>query len=372
MKLLEFEGKELFSESGIAIPHGKAVVNSKQVAAALEEIGFPAVVKAQVLSGSRGKRGGIKVFSDSEAAVSFAQNLFEQGLTGETVTRILVEEASDIKREFYLSFTADARKGAPVLMASAAGGVDIESVPEEQIALIPIDIVYGAQPFQIRKAIKSWGLEEAQLRATIAIVQNLYQVYRKYDADLVEINPLALTADGKMIALDSKVIINDNALYRQQRFEKSRDRYDNDLEYRASQNNLNYVKLQGNIGILCTGAGLTLATLDLINDFGGAAANFLESGGANYGNTYRGLQLLLSDPDVKVLLINTFGLVSRADVICRGLVDGLKELKPDIPIVASIRGTGEEEARQIFREEYDIEPFDHMEAAIQEAIKLAR
>jgi succinyl-CoA synthetase beta subunit len=214
-------------------------------------------------------------------------------------------------------------------------------------------------------------LDETQLKATVSIVQKLYQVYRQYDADLVEINPLALTTAGGIIALDAKVIINDNALFRQQRFKKSRERYDNELEYRASQYNLNYVKLQGNIGLLCTGAGLTLATVDLITDSGGAAANFLESGGANYANTYRGLQLVLSDPDVKVLLINTFGLVSRADVICRGLADGLKELKPEIPIVACIRGTGEEEARRIFREEYGIEPFEHMDEAILEAIKLA-
>lgn len=371
MKLMEFEGKELFREAGIPVPKSRAVASAAEVTEAAAEVGFPLVVKAQVLSGGRGKRGGIKVFTELEPAVDFARNLLENGLTGEIVPRVLVEEGAKLDREFYMSITADSALGKPVLMASAEGGVDIESVPEDKIAIKAIDVSLGLQGFDVRYAVKAWGLPEEAVKEIIAIALKLYQVYRRFDADLVEINPLALTAEGKVIALDSKVIINDNALYRQPRFAKTRDRYDNDLEFRASQHNLNYVKLEGNIGLLCTGAGLTLTSLDLISDNGGSAANFMEAGGANYTNTYHGLNLVLSDPDVKVLFINTFGLVSRADVICRGLADGLKELKPKVPIVASIRGTGEEVARKIFREELGIEPFDNMEAAIKEAIKIA-
>lgn len=372
MKLFEFEGKAILEESGINVPKCKIAYNLEEVSSAVDEIGYPAILKAQVLSGSRGKRGGIKVVKSNEEALKIADIYFNKGLKEEKVTSILIEEAVEFIREFYISITADALEGSPVLMMSAAGGVDIENVPDVQISRVNINIIHGIRNYHCRKASAPWRINKLQFKDVVSIIQKLYQIYRQYDADLVEINPLALTSSGVFVALDAKIIINDNALFRQVRFEKSRDRYDNELEYRASQNNLNYVKLNGNIGLLCTGAGLTLATLDLIKDFGGSAANFMESGGANYANTYRGLQLVLSDPDVKVLLINTFGLVSRADVICRGLVDGLKELKSDIPVVACIRGTGEDKARRMFRQEYDIEPFDHMESAIKEAIRLAR
>ncbi len=372
MKLMEFEGKELFREAGIPVPENRTADNLEDLLKASEELGFPLVAKAQVLSGGRGKRGGIKTAEGAYEVEAFAGAMYEDGLTGEKVNKIMVEKSASIKQEFYLSVTANDKIGCPVMMASASGGVDIESVPAGDISVEEIDFSIGLQGFQVRRAIKKWGLGETQVRAIIAIALNLYKVYNKYDADLVEINPLVLTEDDEVIALDSKVIINDNALFRQQRFEKTEDRYDNKLEYKASIENLSYVKLDGNIGVLCTGAGLTLATLDLINDHGGSAANFLESGGANYANTYKGLQLVLSDPDVKVLLINTFGLVSRADVICRGLADSIKELKPTIPIIASIRGTGEEVARKIFREELKVEPYDNMPDAVKEAIRQAR
>ncbi len=371
MKLMEFEGKEIFREAGIPAPEGATAADPSEVVKACEKLGFPLVVKAQVLSGGRGKRGGIKVVKNAPEAETFAKTMYEEGLTGETVNTLLVEKGVDIESEFYLSVTADDKKACPVMMASAAGGVDIESVPEEKIAIKAVDYLIGLQGFQVRDALKDWGLEEKQVRAVIDIALKLYNIYLHYDAELVEINPLVLSKGGEVLALDAKVIINDSALFRQQRFAKTRDRYDNELEYAASQDNLNYVKLDGNIGVLCTGAGLTLAALDLINDNGGSAANFLESGGANYANTYKGLKLVLSDPDVKVLLINTFGLVSRADVICRGLADSIKELKPKVPIVAAIRGTGEEVARDVFQNELGIEPFDNMADAVKEAIKQA-
>jgi succinyl-CoA synthetase beta subunit len=372
MKLMEYEGKRLFREAGIPVPGGAVAQGGSEAGKITAETGFPAVVKAQVLSGGRGKRGGIKVVNSASEAEAIASTLLREGLTGEKVERVLIEQGVNIAREFYMAITVDAGIGAPVLMASAEGGVEIESVPEGKIAIKPINIFIGLQAFDVRAAVKGWGLEEPQVKEIIAIAAKLYDLYKSYDADLVEINPLGLTKEGSIVALDAKVIINDNALYRQHQFQKTRDRYDNDLEYRAAEHNLNYVKLDGNIGLLCTGAGLTLATLDLIIDNGGRAANFMESGGANYANTFHGLALVLSDPDVRVLLINTFGLVSRADVICRGLGDAIKELKPAIPIVASIRGTGEEEARRIFREELKIEPFHRMEDAVKEAIKLAR
>ncbi len=371
MKLLEFEGKQIFQEAGIATPIGKAAGSVNDVLAIGREICFPLVLKAQVFSGSRGKRGGIKVVEKEQETVEIAQTLLEQGLTGETVRSILVEEKTDIYKEFYISVITDSRQGTPILMAVADGGVDVESVDEDKICIESIDMFPGLLGFQVRQAVKPWNLAEKAVRQVVSIAEKLYQIYRHYDADMVEINPLVQTPEGKMLALDAKVVIDDNALYRQRRYSKGEERYDNVLEYRASQHNLNYVKLEGNIGLLCTGAGLTLAALDLISDGGGKAANFLESGGANYENTYHGLELVLSDPDVEVLFINTFGLVSRSDVICRGLADSLKELKPKVPIVASIRGTGEEEARRIFKEELSIEPCTTMEEAVKKAVELA-
>lgn len=372
MKLMEYEGKALFKEAGIPVPGGIVVEDAEDTGESVAEILYPAVVKAQVLSGSRGKRGGIKFVDSEKDAGEVVASLLTGGFAGEKVGKVLIEEKVNLAREFYISITVDGKKGAPVLMASAEGGVDIESVPQEKISIIPVEVLLGLRGFQVRDAVKNWGLKEDEIKQIVSIGLKLYQIFRQYDAELVEINPLGLTSEGKILALDAKVIVNDNAVYRQQRFPKSRERYDNDLEYRASQYNLNYVKLDGNIGLLCTGAGLTLATLDLISDYGGKAANFLESGGANYANSYHGLELVLSDPDVKVLLINTFGLVSRSDVICRGLADSLKKLKPKVPIVASIRGTGEEEAQRIFKEELGINPFSDTEEAVKEAVKLAR
>jgi succinyl-CoA synthetase beta subunit len=245
-------------------------------------------------------------------------------------------------------------------------------MPPELIRTQTIDVFRGLKTYHIRKVIKGWPLTEEEAGQIIKIVRNMYQLMVQLDAELVEINPLVRTSGGEIMALDAKVIINDNALYRQKQFERTPDHFDNELEFRASQYNLNYVKLDGNIGLLCTGAGLSLATIDLINDLGGKAANFLESGGANYSNAYNGMSLVLSDPQVKVLLINTFGLVSRADVICSGLAQVLSSMEVDIPIVAVIRGTGEEEARRIFRQELGLEPFDNMEEAVQHAVKLAR
>jgi len=372
VKLMEFEGKELFAEEGIPVPQGKVAQSAAEAVAAAGRIGYPVVVKAQVLSGGRGKKGGIKFAATAGEVQESAGVILDSSLAGEGVAKVLVEQKVSLVREFYLAITNDARSGLPVLMASAEGGVEIESVPEEKIKIIPIDISLGLKAYQIRAAVKPWGLQQDQVSLVIDMGEKLYRIYCKYDADLAEVNPVGLTSEGKLFALDAKVVIDDNASFRQQRFSITRDRYENELEYRAAQYNLNYVKLDGNIGVICTGAGLTLTTLDIIAMKGGRAANFLESGGANYNNAFRGLQMVLSDDDVKVLLINTFGLVSRSDVICRGLADVLLKLKPDKPIVACIRGTGEEEARRIFSEELGIESFENTEEAVIEAIRLAR
>ena len=370
MKLFEFEGKDLFREEGIPVPEGTAAYSVSDAVSTAARIGYPVAVKSQVLTGSRGKRGGIKLARNEKEVLAFAGRFLKEGFGAETVGCILVEKQVDIKAEYYMAVVPDSVEGRAVLMATPEGGIDVESV-SHTIVSESIDVSRGLQPYQVRKVIKPWGLNEEQIKKVVAIALKMYALFLKFDGELVEINPLVQTGAGDIIALDAKIIINDNALYRQPRYQKTRERFDHDLEFKAAQHNLNYVKLDGNIGVLCTGAGLTLATLDLISMIGGKAANFLESGGGNYQNAFNGLNLVLSDPDVKVLLINTFGLVSRADVICEGLVKVLKEMHSEIPVVASIRGTGQEQARQLFVDELGIEPFTDTEAAVREAVRLA-
>lgn len=375
MKLFEYEAKGVFQEYGVPVPRGEVCETPEGAAEIANKLGSPVVVKSQVLVGGRGKAGGILLAGDPAAAREAAGRLLAMTIAGEPVRRVLVEERLAIAKEFYLSLVIDPGLVAPVLMASGAGGVDIEEVAAKTPHLVftqPVDIGRGLQAFQAWNVLADAGMPPGAMRAAVALVTGMYHLFRQRDAELVEINPLVLTEDGRVVAADAKLIINDNALFRQAWVPRTRDHFDNDLEYEASQHGLNYVKLSGNIGLLCTGAGLSMATLDLVSREGARAANFLESGGANYRNAYHGLRLVLNDPDVKVLLINTFGLVSRADVICRGLADALKELGTTKPIVAAIRGTGEETARRIFLEELGITSCPDTGAAVRKAVEIAR
>lgn len=374
MKLYEYEGKGLFREKGLPVPRGMMVTSAEAAAEAATQLGGEVVIKSQILQGGRGKAGGIKFATSPEEAREKAAAILGTTLKAETVSKLLIEERLAIARELYLSITIDPVQASPLIMASATGGMDIEEVARETpegIIKETIPIFRGLMPFQARRIAFLLGLTGKEANAFAAILLKLYQVFRSYDAELVEINPLVITNEGKMLAADAKVNIYDGALFRQKEFVKGPERYDNEREYQAAQYGLGYVKLDGNIGVLCTGAGLTMTVLDLIKYYGGQPANFLEFGGATYKNSYYAMQLVLEDPDVKVILINTFGLVARADVISQGLAQAIKELKPRQPIVASIRGTGEEEARRILKEEAGIEPYANVEAAVQAAVKLA-
>lgn len=374
MKLYEYEGKELLARHGIPVPQGLVAGSLEEVEEAARKIGGPVVLKSQILQGGRGKAGGIKFATSPETARQMAGEILGQQLKSEKVSKVLVEQKLDIAQEFYLSITIDAVQGSPLIMASAAGGMDIEEVAKEspeKIIMETIPIFLGLMPFQARRVAYNLGLDGKQVNAAVDIMLKLYQVFRKYDAELVEINPLVVTSTGELVAADAKVIIYDNALFRQKEFVKGPERFEDEREYRASQYGLGYVKLDGNIGILCTGAGLTMTVLDLINYYGGKPANFLEFGGATYKNSYYALELVLTDPDVKVVLINTFGLVARADVISQGLAQAIQELKPPVPIVASIRGTGEEEARRILQEQTNIKLYPNVEEAVRAAVEIA-
>ncbi|KYH33480.1 ADP-forming succinate--CoA ligase subunit beta [Neomoorella mulderi] len=374
MKLYEYEGKELFKKIGIPVPRGIMVTSAAAAGEAAAQLGTEVVIKSQILQGGRGKAGGIKFAATTGEAREAAAAILGSQLKAETVSKLLVEEKLAIARELYLAITIDAVKASPLIMASAAGGMDIEEVAREtpeRIVREAVPIFRGLLPFQARRVAYRLGLAGKEASAFTDILLKLYRVFRFYDAELVEINPLVVTDDGKMVAADAKVNIYDGALFRQIDFVKGPERYDNEREYRAARYGLGYVKLEGNIGVLCTGAGLTMTVLDLINYYGGKPANFLEFGGATYKNSYYAMQLVLEDPDVKVILINTFGLVARADVISQGLAQAIKELKPTQPIIASIRGTGEEEAREILRKEVGLEPYANVEEAVRAAVKLA-
>jgi succinyl-CoA synthetase beta subunit len=371
VKLYEYEGKELFARNGIPVPKGFVASSPEEAEEAARKVGKPVVIKAQVLRGGRGKTGGVRFAGSPAEARAAAEAIL--GMS-ETVKSVLVEEKLDISQELYLSVVTDPAEASPLIMASASGGMDIEEVAKqtpERIVTEVVPIFRGLMPFQARRICFNLGIRGVLVNVVADIILKLYRVFRSYDAELVEINPLAVTGSGDVVAADAKVIIDDNALFRQRDFIMGRDRFEDEREYEAARYGLRYVKLDGNVGVLCTGAGLTMTVLDLIKYYGGKPANFLEFGGATYKNSYHALRLVLSDPDVRVVLINTFGLVARADVISEGLVQALDELKPDLPIVASIRGTGEEEARRILQERTNVRLCANVEEAVREAVRIA-
>lgn len=374
MKLYEYEGKGLFAKNGIPVPRGYPAATPQEAEEAAGSIGRPVVVKSQILQGGRGKAGGIRFAHTPAEAGSIAKEILGTQLKSESVKRLLIEEKIKIAGEYYLSVTIDAAKGCPVIMASPAGGVDIEETASKdpgKIVTEHVNIFRGLMPYQARRIAFKTGFKGKQAMAAADVIAKLYKVFRQYDAELVEINPLVLTEEGEVLAADSKVNIYDNALYRQKEFVKTEDHYESRQEYLAAQQGLGYIKLDGNIGICCAGAGLTMMTLDLIRFYGGRAANFLEFGGAQYKNAYNALNLVLEDPDVKVVLVNVFGLIARADVISQGLAEAIKALKPAVPIVASIRGTGEEVAHRILKEQVGLTAHTNVEEAVREAIRLA-
>ncbi len=373
MKLFEYEGKQLFAKEGIPVPQGMVATTPEAVENNAAVIAKPVAIKSQILQGGRGKTGGIKFADSPEEAKELSKEVLGMKLKDYTVNKVLVEEKIDIDKELYFSVTIDAEKGSPLIMASSEGGVDIEEIAKnkpEKIIMETVDIFKGLLPYQARRICYKMGLTGKQALETSEILLKAYKLFRKYDADLVEINPLVLTGEGSIIAADAKVNIYDNALYRQPEFKKTKEHYDSESEYEAAQDGLRYIKLDGNIGLCCAGAGLTMMALDLVNHYGGKAANFLEFGGAQYRNAYNALKAVTKDPDVKVVLIIVFGLIARADVIAEGLAEAIKALKPKVPVVVSLRGTGELEAHKIFKEKLGLTAFWSAEEAVKEAIRL--
>jgi len=371
MKLFEYQAKELFKNAGIPVPKGYVISSSDELGEVLESGSPPWVIKAQVLRGGRGKAGLIRFPTTMEEVGREVEDLFN---VAPTIPKILLEEMLDIKQEIYLSITIDPELSSPVIIACPEGGMDIEEISRrfpEKIIREPVDIWRGLGEYQARDVMNKLGLGKETARSGARILSNMYHLFRDYDAELVEVNPLVITEHDGLVAADAKFNIDDNAQYRQGRFKKTRDHFDHDIEFRAFKNGLTYIHLQGDIGVMSAGAGLTMTVLDLIVQFGGSAANFLEFGGALYDRSREAMKITLSNPSVKVILITTFGLIARADVIAEGIIKAIKEFEPDIPIVAAVRGTGEQRAVEILREA-GLEPHIDLEEAVKEAVYKAR
>lgn len=375
MKIHEYQAKELFADAGIPVPGGSVATTPAEAFSIAEKFNKPVMVKAQVHVGGRGKAGGVKFAENAEAARVLAQKILGMDIKGLTVKKVLVTVAEDILSESYVGIILDRVTKRPVIMVSAAGGVDIEEVAAktpEKIHKLYVDPVRGLQAFEARNLAYKLYRDINQVRQAADIIQKLYGLFWKYDASLVEINPLITTAGGNVIALDAKLNVDDNGLFRQKRIAEMRDLDAEDpAEVKAREADLSFVKLDGNIGCIVNGAGLAMATMDLVKRYGGEPANFLDIGGSsNPQKVVTAMQIILGDPNVKAILFNIFGGITRCDDVANGIVAALNELKPRVPIVIRLTGTNEKEAQKILAG-YKLPTADTLDEAVKKAIGLA-
>ena len=363
MKIHEFQGKAILSRYGVPVPKGEAVSSADEAKAAADRLGGGVVVvKAQIHAGGRGKGGGVKVVKSSAEARDVASKILgmtlvthQTGPEGRVVKRLLVEQGLDIKRELYLGLVIDRSTRRPVLMVSPDGGVEIEKVAEEtpeRIFKAFIDPAIGLQPFQARGLAFALGLSGDQVGKAVKLMMAVYQAFLGTDASLVEINPLIVTGTGDVLALDAKMTFDDNALYRHPDIKELRDLGEEEpLEIEASKFSLNYIKLDGTIGCMVNGAGLAMATMDIIKLAGGEPANFLDvGGGANAEQIKNAFRILMSDTAVKAVLINIFGGILRCDILAQGVIAAVKDLGVRVPIVVRMEGTNVELGRQMLKD----------------------
>ena len=366
MKIHEYQGKAILKKYGVAVPRGAmATTREEAEAAAKELLGSGAtgvVVKAQIHAGGRGKGGGVKIAKSVDEAGEIAGKMLgmtlithQTGPEGRVVRRLLVEETLPIEKELYLGILVDRGKGKPVFMASAAGGMEIEQVAEENPDAILkqyIDPGMGLEPFQARKIAFMLGLKPAQINPAVQFLTGLYRAFLETDASLLEINPFITCTDGRLFALDAKVTFDDNALFRHADLRELRDVTEEDpLEVEASKYNLNYIKLEGSVGCMVNGAGLAMATMDIIKYAGGLPANFLDvGGGANSEQVAHAFEILLSDKSVRAVLINIFGGILRVDTLAAGVVEAAKKTNLQLPVVLRLEGTNVQEGKKILME----------------------
>lgn len=363
MKIHEYQAKELFRKFDVPVPEGSpAFTVDEAVDTAGKLGGFPVVVKAQIHAGGRGKGGGVKIAKDINEARDYAEQILgmnlvthQTGPEGKVVKKLLVEQGLNIAKELYLSILPDRASAKNVIMASEAGGMNIEEVAEqtpEKIIKVYIDPLLGIQGYHLRQAAFGLNIPAPAMKEFSKLLKNLYTLFVNYDCSLVEINPLVLTAEDRVIALDAKVDIDSNALYRHPDIMEYRDLDEEDpLEVEASKYNLNYINLDGNVGNMVNGAGLAMATMDMIKHAGASPANFLDvGGGANAEMVENGFRIILSDPNVKCILINIFGGILRCDTLSEGIVQAAKKINIEVPVVIRMEGTNVERGREILAE----------------------
>ncbi len=363
MNIHEFQAKQVLARFGVPVPKGQPASTPDEAAAAFRALGQPkAVIKAQIHAGGRGKAGGVKLISSAEEAREFAARLLgkplvthQTGPEGRVVRRVYVEEASQVARELYLGMVVDRKVAAVGVIASTEGGTEIEEVAAktpEKIITDPIDPLLGMAPFQARRIAFALGLKDKQVGQFAALLGALYRAFVETDASLIEINPLVVTADGRVICLDAKISFDDNGLFRHPDIRELRDSNEEDpAETEAAKYDLSYVHLDGNIGCMVNGAGLAMATMDIVKYYGAEPANFLDvGGGANAQKIAAAFRILLSDSRVKAVLINVFGGIMQCDVLARGVVDAAREVKLSIPLVVRMEGTNVKEGKQILAE----------------------
>lgn len=383
MKIHEYQGKELFKKHQINIPIGFPAMSINEALEAYDKLDSDVVaIKAQIHAGGRGKGGGVKIAKNKLDAEKHIKNIFgmnlithQTGDDGKIVERLYLESGVNIKDEFYAAITLDRTKEMDVFMVSSEGGIEIEKVAAEspeKIIKIWIEPLVGIKSFQIRKLAFGLGLSGNAFKEAVQIFYKMYECYQKNDASILEINPLVVTKDDKIIALDSKFNFDSNALFRQKEILDMRDLSEEDeMEIEASQYNLNYIKLDGNVGCMVNGAGLAMATMDIIKIAGGEPANFLDVGGTASAETVKnGFRIILSDKNVKSILINIFGGIVRCDRVARGVVQAVGELGLNVPVIVRLSGTNAEEAKEILsNSDVSVIPATGMKDAAEKAVK---
>jgi succinyl-CoA synthetase beta subunit len=379
MDLLEYQGKQLFARHGVPVPAGKPARSVEDAVAAADEIGYPCAVKAQVQIGGRGKLGGIKIANDRREAEEHARAILGMDIRGLTVHELWIEGASQIASEYYGSVVFDRSAKAPLVMLSTKGGMDIEAVAEEDpdaIASLHVDPLLGFQDFHGRRLAFEAGVDSDVVRPVGAMLAKLYEVFTSEEATLVEVNPLIITPEREVRALDAKVTLDGNALYRHGDNAALRDLSAEDpQEVMASERGLTYVKLDGDIGILANGAGLSMSTLDVVAEAGGTPANFLDAGGGSRADAITAaVEVILSDPKVKAVLFNIFGGITRCDEVAKGLIEAFEQIKPTVPFVVRLDGTNGEEGRALLERAQlpNVQSEATMDGAAARVVELAK
>ena len=379
MDLLEYQGKQLFARHGLDVSDGRAVTTVEDAVAAANELGYPVVVKAQVLIGGRGKAGGVKLASNEDEAREHATNILGLDIRGHIVHELWIEKASDIADEYYASILLDRSAKAPLLMFSKEGGIDIEEVAAntpEKLVRHHIDALDGLSREEALKIAEQGGVEPDLADGVADILVSLYEVWTQEDATLTEINPLIVTPDRKVKALDAKVTLDNNALYRHPENAALKVHGDEDpQEAKAAEHGLQYVALDGDIGILGNGAGLVMSTLDVVAQAGGSPANFLDAGGGSDAETIKqGVEVILGNPKVKAVLFNIFGGITRCDEVARGLIAAFAEINPTVPFVVRLDGTNDDEGRELLEQAAlpNVHPAKTMNEAAEKVVALAK